>query len=75
MDLEPLIDTLSREEILEARRMRPEDKLLAGAQLFDQSCEIMVQGIRDQHPSADEREVYEMLESRLELVRRLENGP
>ncbi|MBU4272819.1 MAG: hypothetical protein KKE86_03530 [Planctomycetes bacterium] len=67
-----LIDDLYRERVEAARRMSPEDKLLAGARLFDRSCRIMADGIRAQFPEADERRVNEILRERLALARQLE---
>ena len=67
-----LIDELYREEILRARATPPEEKLLAGAALFDWACQVTLAGIRDQHPEADERRVQEILRERLALARRLE---
>lgn len=67
-----LAEQLDREEILRARAMPPEEKLLAGARLFDRVCRIMKDGIRHQFPDADERQVREILRERLALARRLE---
>ena len=69
-----LIDELYRERVERARQMSPEDKLLSGARLFDRSCRIMVDGIRDEFPDADERRVKEILSERLALARQLENN-
>jgi len=68
-----LIDAMYRERVEAARRMSPEDKLLAGARLFDRSCRIMADGIRSQFPDADESRVQEILRERLALIRRREN--
>ena len=35
-----VMGALYRNEVLRARRMSPEDKLLAGARLFDYACQI-----------------------------------
>jgi hypothetical protein len=67
-----LIDELYRERVERARKMSPEDKLLAGARLFDRSCRIMADGIRDEFPDADEQRVKEILRERLALARRFE---
>jgi len=67
-----LIDAIYWERVQKARRMSPEDKLFAGARLFDRSCRIMADGIRSQFPEADEHRVQEILRERLALVRRLE---
>ena len=69
-----LIDALYRSEILLARQMSEEEKLLAGPRLFDRACRIMKDGIRSEYPDADEARVEELLRARLALVRRLENG-
>ncbi len=70
-----LTDLLFREEVLRARAMSPDEKLFAGAQLFDRACRIMLDGIRAQYPAADEEEVQRILRQRLELARRLERSP
>lgn len=67
-----LIDAIYLERVRRAREMSPEEKLLAGARLFDRSCRIMADGIRDQFPDADDRQVQEILAARLALLRRLE---
>ena len=67
-----LITQLHREDLEQARRMTPEQKLIAGAELFDYACEISKAGIRAQYPDADESEVLKILRERLELAERLE---
>jgi len=67
-----LIDALYRDEILRARRMSPEDKLLAGVRLFDYACQITAAGIRNQFPGIDEERVHEILRQRLAWRRKLE---
>jgi hypothetical protein len=67
-----LADAIYWERVQKARRMSPEDKFLGGARLFDRSCRIMADGIREQFPDADERRVQEILRERLALARRLE---
>ena len=77
VDMQPtkqLIDELYRERVLNARRMPPEDKLLAGPRLFERACRIMVDGIRDECPEADEEQVRQMLAQRLTVARRLEES-
>ena len=68
-----LIDDIYRERVLRARRTPPEEKFLDGPRLFDLSCRIMLDGIRDQFPDADEQRVREILSQRLALLRRLEH--
>jgi hypothetical protein len=68
------IDELFWERVRRARNMSPEDKLLSGARLFDRSCRIMADGIRNEFPDADEQRVKEILRERLALARRLERN-
>jgi hypothetical protein len=65
-----VMGALYRDEVLRARRMSPEDKLLAGARLFDYACQITMAGIRNQFPEIDEQRVHEILMQRLAWQRR-----
>lgn len=67
-----LIDAVDRDRVRAARRMSPEEKLWAGARLFDEVCERMKAGIRMQFPEADERRVAEILRDRLRRLREFE---
>jgi hypothetical protein len=67
-----LLESLYRERVLRARRMSPQDKLLAGARLFDYACRITMAGIRSQHPDATPEEVLQILKDRLDRARRRE---
>ena len=69
-----LAEALYRERVAEAREMSPEDKLLAGEELFDYACAITLAGIRDQFPGLREDEYLRMLEDRLALRERMEKG-
>jgi hypothetical protein len=66
------LDALYRQEVLQARAMLPDDKLLAGERLFAWACEITLAGIRNQYPQATEEECQEMLARRLALARKLQ---
>ena len=57
-------DQLYRDEVLAARVMTPEEKLLAGPQLFDFACRIALDGIRNQFPDVDERREQKKGQSR-----------
>jgi hypothetical protein len=70
-----LVDAIYRERILRARDTAPEEKLFDGPRLFDLSCRIMMDGIRDQFPDANARQVQEILTKRLDLLRRLRESP
>ena len=67
-----LIDELYREELIEARAMRPEDKVRAGQQLFEAACRVTLAGIRNQNPNATEQECWEILRRRLEWWKKVE---
>ena len=66
------VDQIYRERVLRARRMPPEEKLLAGAKLFEYACWITEQGIRNQFPDATDQRVLEILKQRLALRKRME---
>ena len=55
------------ERVAEARQMPPEEKLLAGEELFDYACAITLAGIRDQFPGLGTEECLRILEERLAL--------
>jgi hypothetical protein len=71
-EIQQLAEALYRERVLEARVMTPEEKFLAGEELFEYACSITLAGIRNQFPSADDEECRKILEQRLELRERLE---
>lgn len=60
------------ERVRRARQRPPVEKLLDGPRLFDFACRVTRDGIRHQHPEADEAEVSRILRERLALGRRLE---
>lgn len=68
-----LIDSLYSEEVEAARRMSPEDKLLAGSRLFAYASRITIAGIRDQFPDATDDEVQRRFADRLALRERLDH--
>jgi hypothetical protein len=70
-----LLEALYREEVLQARAMPPDEKLMAGERLFAWACEITLAGIRHQFPEATEEECREILSRRLALARKLQQEP
>jgi hypothetical protein len=70
--IQRLAEDLYRERVVEARAMPPEEKLLAGEELFDYACAITLAGIRNQFPGVSEEESLQLLEKRLELRERME---
>jgi hypothetical protein len=67
-----LAEGLYRERVAEARNMPPEEKLLAGEELFDYACSITLAGIREQFPALDAGECLRILEERLALREQME---
>jgi hypothetical protein len=72
--IQRLAEELYRERVAEARAMPPEEKLLAGEELFDYACSITLAGIRDQHPGLSDEECLRILDERLALRERMEKG-
>lgn len=67
-----LVDQLYRQQILLARRMPPDEKLLDGMRLFDRSCGLMADGIRNELPEADEQQVTDILTRRIARLRQID---
>jgi hypothetical protein len=70
-EFQPLIDELYREEVLDARKMPVEEKLLLGERLFRWACEVTLAGIRNQNPNANEQECQRILVERVELGKKI----
>ena len=70
-EFQPLIDDLYREEVISARKMSLEEKLLLGERLFRWACEATLAGIRNQNPLADEQECQQILSKRIELGKKI----
>ncbi len=68
-----LVDYIYRERVLRARRTPIEQKLMAGAELFEYACRLTCDGIRHQSPGIDESRVQQILRDRLALARRLDS--
>ncbi len=66
-----MIDELYRQEVLDARRMPPEEKLILGERLFRWACAITLEGIRFQNPKATDVECQQLLRERIELGKKL----
>jgi hypothetical protein len=69
-----LAEELYCERVAEARQTPPEEKLLAGEELFEYACAITLAGIRDQFRGLNEEECLRILEERLDLRERMERG-
>jgi hypothetical protein len=70
-EFQPVIDELYREEVLDARKMPMEEKLLLGERLFRWACEVTLAGIRNQNPDASEQECQRILVERVELGKKI----
>ena len=67
-----LIDELFREEVEEARRMTPEQKLLAGEDLYRYAERITLAGIKHENPGIDNQRALEILQDRFDMIERAE---
>ena len=70
----PLIDDLYRERVVRARRTSPEEKFLAGEELFEWACSITLAGIRNENPEFSDQDCKRELDRRLELRERMERA-
>jgi len=70
----PLIDDLYRERVIRARRTSPEEKFLAGEDLFEWACSITLAGIRNENPEFSDEACKCELDRRLELRERMERA-
>lgn len=64
-----LIDSIDKEKIERARRMPLGEKFLAGAELFEQACEVARCGIASRYPEWSDKQVTNELRRRLDLGR------
>ncbi|MBS0206219.1 MAG: hypothetical protein JSS49_25265 [Planctomycetes bacterium] len=67
-------DAIYRERVLRARNTPPDQKMIEGVRLFERACGLMRDGIRHQFPHATAQEVDAMVQERLEIAQRLEDG-
>jgi len=69
-----LADDIFREKVLRAREMSFVEKFQVGGDLFDQMSGISMDGIRNQHPAADEATVRALFAQRMRIARVLNDG-
>ncbi len=67
-----LADEIYRERVIRARGTPPEEKFLAGEELFEYACQITLAGIRNQNLEFSEEDCRRELNRRLELRKRME---
>src|SRR5258705_1000955 len=70
-----LIDELYREELRDARRMSPAEKILAGQRLFESACPITLAGSWEQFSQASDEQGHEILRQGLKLQPQLQGTP
>ncbi|RYD48120.1 MAG: hypothetical protein EOP83_26985 [Verrucomicrobiaceae bacterium] len=73
-DIEQLARQIDREKIERARSMSLSEKFLAGAELFEDACEVTRFGIRRQNPHWNDEQVEAELVQRLDIGRRIESA-
>lgn len=56
------------EEIDAARRMSPEEKLLAGPRLFDEERKTLTEEMRQAFPEADDATIQQFVVERLDII-------
>lgn len=71
-EIAALAKRIDREKVERARQMTLIEKFSAGAELFEQACEVTRCGIRGQHPGWDEEQVEAEFVRRLEIRRKIE---
>lgn len=65
---EKMVDLLDREEVIMARQLPEERKLLIGAEFFDLVCENVKAGIRLQNPGISDNSLKEILDKRISMI-------
>lgn len=73
MNFDSLIQELDEEDVEDALRMTDEQKLRAGAELFEYACSITLAGIRCDHPDWSDDQALEELRRRVEEQDRRED--
>jgi hypothetical protein len=71
-EIERMADDIFRDKVLRARKTPPDKRIELGPQLFDGAVRNTLNGIRNQHPNADEAEVRRILSKRMAIKRRLD---
>lgn len=74
-DFDAMADEIYAERVRRAREMSPEQKLVAGEELFAYACRITAEGIAAQFPDTTPEQRLEILRARLALRKRMERAP
>ena len=75
MDLDDLVSQLDAEDIEQARRMTPSQKLRAGGDLFDDACRWTLAGIRNQYPEFTPEQALDELRRRIARSKPADDRP
>ncbi|SKA79807.1 hypothetical protein SAMN02745166_00545 [Prosthecobacter debontii] len=67
--LRPMVDAIQRDQILRARQMTPEERFAEALDLMDFAYEVMENGVRTEHPEANDEEVTQLLRKKLSRLR------
>jgi len=70
-EINELADAIYRDKVLRARTRTMDERMLDGMECFDFSCRIMADGVRHQLGLTDDKEVWDKVRERLDIVRRL----
>lgn len=71
-EIAELARQIDREKIKRARAMTLIEKFRAGAELFEDACEVTRSGIRSRYPQWNDDQVEAELVRRIEIGRRIE---
>jgi hypothetical protein len=75
MDIDRLISQLDAEDLEQARRMTPSQKLRAGGDLFDDACRWTLAGICREHPDFTPEQAMGELRRRISRADAREESP
>lgn len=71
-NIKELANEIYADRLDRARARRPMLKLLDGFELFDEACQRMRAGIRNQFPAANDADVERILHERIDRIREIE---
>ena len=66
-----LIDDIYRSKVRRAREVPIERKILSGAEIFEEVCHRMIEGLRHENPGATEEEIRHLLRLRFRRLRQV----
>jgi len=82
--LEPTSDTVImvneipqneiRRRVQASSGLTPEERIMAGIKQSELAIRVVEDGLRDQHPDADDATIASLLVERIRLMKRVQNG-